>query len=134
MHVVYVSCSSKQLKKPWLVTMSTTTISSLRLRIWSDDTHQPTRSFAMELDKVVKQTGWRNSKEEMKKLADVSNENYKHELKISVVHRLLLGYPGMIRHAGYYGRVLETLHFFSNGELVKKTVPLSVSVRESATD
>ncbi|CAI5725442.1 unnamed protein product [Peronospora destructor] len=80
------------------------------------------------LDEVEDKTGWHKIKEEMKKLVRISDENYERELKgqetVPVcLNRLFLGNPGTGKTtcAGYYGRLLKTLHFLSNGEVVKKT-------------
>ncbi|ETP10987.1 hypothetical protein F441_13483 [Phytophthora nicotianae CJ01A1] len=80
------------------------------------------------LDEVEEKTGWHKIKEEMKKLVQISDENYERELKGQetvplCLNRLFLGNPGTGKTtcAGYYGRVLKALHFLSNGEVVKKT-------------
>ncbi|RMX65665.1 hypothetical protein KXD40_008073 [Peronospora effusa] len=80
------------------------------------------------LDEVEDKTGWHKIKEEMKKLVRISDENYERELKgqetVPVcLNRLFIGNPGTGKTtcAGYYGRLLKTLHFLTNGEVVKKT-------------
>ncbi|RLN36908.1 hypothetical protein BBO99_00005556 [Phytophthora kernoviae] len=80
------------------------------------------------LNEVEEKIGWRKIKDELKKLVRISDENYERELKGQetvplCLNRLFLGNPGTGKTtcAEYYGRVLKTLHFLSNGEVVKKT-------------